>query len=75
MKDRTIAVDLAKNVFEIGISEQPGHVDESVRLSRAKLLEFFVDQEPATVVMEACGSSHYRGRDVENRQDNRALTF
>ncbi len=65
MKDRTIAVDLAKNVFEIGISERPGHVKETCRLSRGKFLEFFVDQEPSRVVMEACGSSHYWGREIE----------
>ena len=35
MKDRTIAVDLAKNVFEIGISERPGHVEKTLRLSRS----------------------------------------
>ena len=64
MKDRTIGVDLAKNVFEIGISERPGHVAETLRLSRTKFLPFFVDQEPATVVMEACGSSHYWGREI-----------
>ncbi len=65
MKDRTIAVDLAKNVFEIGISERPGHVKETCRLSRGKFLEFFVDQKPSRVVMEACGSSHYWGREIE----------
>ena len=65
MKDRTIAVDLAKNVFEIGISEQPGHVEKTLRLSRGKFLKFFVIQEPATVVMEACGSAHYWGREIE----------
>ena len=41
MNDRTIAVDLAKNVFEIGISERPGHVNETCRLSRGKFLNFF----------------------------------
>lgn len=64
MKHKTIAVDLAKNVFEVGISERPGHVKETCRLSRAKFLKFFVDQEPARVVMEACGSSHYWGREI-----------
>ena len=65
MNDRTIAVDLAKNVFEIGISERPGHVNETCRLSRGKFLNFFVNQEPTRVVMEACGSSHYWGREIE----------
>ena len=57
MKDKTIAVDLAKSVFEIGISGEPGHVEQCHRLSRSKLLEFFAAQEPATVVMETCGGT------------------
>jgi transposase len=65
MKNRTIAVDLAKNVFEIGISTRPGQVDQTYRLSRGKFVEFFAKQEPATVVMEACGSSHHWGRTFE----------
>ena len=64
MKNKTIAVDLAKNVFQIGISDRPGHVGKTYRLSRAKFLPFFVHQEPATVVMEACGSAHYWGRQL-----------
>jgi len=64
MKHKTIAVDLAKNVFEVGVSERPGHLKKTVRLSRAKFLSFFVDQSPARVVMEACGSSHYWGREI-----------
>ena len=64
MKDRTIAVDLAKNVFEVGISERPGQVKKTYRLSRAKFLKFFVDQLPSRVVMEACGSSHYWAREI-----------
>ncbi len=64
MKDRTIGVDLAKNVFEIGISDRPGHVEKTCRLSRAKFLKFFVNQVPSRVVMEACGSSHYWAREI-----------
>ena len=64
MKIRTIAVDLAKNVFEIGVSERAGHVKETHRLSRSKFLKFFVNQEPSRVVMEACGSSHYWAREI-----------
>jgi len=64
MKSRTIAVDLAKNVFEIGVSERVGHLKKTHRLSRAKFLKFFVDQLPSRVVMEACGSSHYWAREI-----------
>lgn len=64
MKDRTIAVDLAKNVFEIGVSARAGQVKKTHRLSRAKFLKFFVSQEPSRVVMEACGSAHYWAREI-----------
>ena len=60
----TIAVDLAKNVFEIAVSQQPGKVRERHRLSRAKFLAFFADCQPARVLLEACGSSHYWAREI-----------
>ena len=62
MKSTTIAVDLSKSVFEIAISEHPGKVRERARLTRAKLAPFFAELQPATVLMEACGSAHHWGR-------------
>jgi transposase len=62
MQHTTIAVDVAKSVFEIGISHRPGHVDKHYRVSRNQLSIFFANQPPATVVMEACSSSHYWAR-------------
>ncbi len=53
MKHRTIAVDLAKSVFEIGISEQPGRMEKTHRLGRARLLRFMAKQQRATILMEA----------------------
>ena len=53
-KDTTIAVDLAKSVFEIAVSRVPGKVAERHRLSRTKFLPFFAEREPATVLLEAC---------------------
>ena len=38
--DTLVAVDLAKNGFEIAISDQPGRA-RSKRLPRVKFLEFF----------------------------------
>lgn len=58
----TIAVDLAKTVFAVAISRRPGRVDQELRLSRAKLVEFLARQAPAVVVIEACGSAHYWAR-------------
>ena len=65
MKNTTIAIDLAKSVFEIGISVRPGHVAETHRLPRQQVMEFIAKQKPATVVMEACGSAHHWGRKFE----------
>ena len=62
MKNTTIAIDLAKSVFEVGISDRPGHVTRNHRLSRTELALFLAAQPPAIVIMEACSSSHYWGR-------------
>jgi len=58
----TIAIDLAKSVFEVGISDRPGHVKQTLRLSREQLLGYMAKQPVANVIMEACGSSHFWGR-------------
>ena len=60
--DTRIAVDVAKAVFEIAISERPGRVSRRERPSRAQFLPFMAQQPAATVVMEACGSAHHWGR-------------
>ena len=65
MGHTTIAVDLAKSVFQVAISRRPGRVDEERRLSRDRFLTFFAQQPPATVVLEACGSAHYWARQLE----------
>ena len=59
MEHTTIAVDLAKSVFQIAISRRPGQVDEEHRLARDRFLPFFAQQPPATIVLEACGSAHH----------------
>ena len=62
MHQMTIAIDLAKSVFEVGISDRPGHVCEQHRLSRNQLSLFLANRPPSTILMEACSSSHYWGR-------------
>ena len=62
VKNTLVAVDLAKNVFEIAISQSPGKVCKRNRLSRKGFALFLRQLAPATVLMEACGSSHYWGR-------------
>ena len=65
MQHTTIAVDVAKSVFQVAVSHHPGRVDEEHRLSRARFLTFFADRPAATVLLEACGSAHHWGRALE----------
>ena len=64
MQNTTIAVDLAKSVFEVAVSTRPGKVQERHRLSRPQFLQFFANREPAAVLLEACGSAHYWAREI-----------
>ena len=65
MEHTTIAVDLAKSVFQVAVSHQPGRVDDERRLSRERFLTFFAQQPPATVLLEACGSAHHWARQLQ----------
>lgn len=60
----TIAVDLAKSVFEVAIADEHWRITERHRLSRSQFQRFFHNRPPATVVMEACGTAHYWGREL-----------
>lgn len=62
MSSLTIAVDLAKNVFELAVSNTSGRITERKRLSRPQFERFWSDRLPCRVVMEACATSHYWGR-------------
>jgi transposase len=62
MMSTTIAVDVAKTVFEIAVSEHPGQVRERHRFTRERFRRYLGEQSPAAIVMEACGSAHYWGR-------------
>ena len=64
MEHTTIAVDLAKSVFQVAVSHTAGRVEEERRLSRDRFLTFFAQQPPATVLLEACGSSHHWAREL-----------
>ena len=63
--DTRIAVDVAKAVFEVAVSDRPGHVVRRERLRRDQFLTFLAQQPAATVVMEACGSAHHWGRRIQ----------
>ena len=60
-----IAIDLAKNVFQVcGMSKQQ-KVIFNKQLKRTALAAFMANQPPVEVAMEACYSSHYWGRCFE----------
>jgi len=60
-----VSVDIAKTVFEVAVSDEPGRVAQRRRLSRAAFLEFFAQLPAATVIMEACGSAHFWARQLQ----------
>ncbi len=62
MKNTVIAVDVAKNVFEVLVSTIPGKVSKRQRLTRKKVAGFLEQQPVSTVLLEACGSAHHWGR-------------
>lgn len=58
----TIGLDIAKNVFHAHGADVSGRQLFSRRLSRCKVLEFFVAQPRCLVALEACGGSHHWAR-------------
>lgn len=67
MNATTVAVDLAKNVFELAVADQEGRIVGRHRLTRLQFERWFDNREVGLVVMEACGSSHYWGRWLGDR--------
>ena len=65
MQSTIIAVDLAKNVFEVAVSRRTGVVAERHRLSRRRFLPFMGEFQPATVLLETCGSAHHWARKLQ----------
>jgi transposase len=60
----TIGLDIAKSVFQVHGVDAHGTVVLRRRLTRSRLRAFFEKQPPCLVGIEACGSSHYWGREL-----------
>ena len=67
MDAATVAMDLAKDVFEVATANPVGRIVERKRLTRRQF-EAFADALPAgtSVVMEACGTARYWGRSCQS---------
>lgn len=62
MHATTVAIDLAKSVFQIAVADANWKVIESHRLTRLQFERWFANREVGLVVMEACGSAHHWAR-------------
>ena len=62
MNATTVAVDLAKNVFEIAVADAHWKIVERTRLTRAQFERWFDNRSVGLVVKEACGSAHHWAR-------------
>lgn len=62
MNATTVAVDLAKSVFQLVVADDDWRVVESARLTRLQFERWFLNRDVRLVIMEACGSAHHWGR-------------
>jgi transposase len=66
MNATTMAVDLAKSVFQLAIANAQWRIIDRQRLNRASFARFLAQTPPTHVVMEACGMAHYWGRRAQH---------
>jgi transposase len=62
MDATTVAVDLAKSVFELAMANAEWRIVGRQRLNRSQFTRYLTEAAPLHVVMEACGMAHYWGR-------------
>ena len=62
MHATTVAIDLAKDVFELAFADGLGHIVERKRLSRRAFGKALHNRPPLAVIMEACSSAHFWAR-------------
>ena len=62
MNATTVAVDLAKSVFQLAVADSQWKVIETHRLTRSQFERWFLNRDVSLVVMEACGSAHHWAR-------------
>lgn len=67
MNATTVAVDLAKNVFELAVADEHWKMIERARLTRGQFERWFENKTVRLVVMEACATAHYWARRLRAR--------
>lgn len=66
MNSNRVAVDLAKDVFQVCVVNTHNKAIDSHRLKRNKFMAFMTKLEPSPVFIEACYSAHYWGRTLSH---------
>ena len=64
MDIKVIGLDLAKNVFQVHGIDGSGRAVMRRQLKRREVRNFFAKLPPVLIGMEACGGSHYWGREL-----------
>jgi transposase len=67
MNATTVAVDLAKSVFELAGADERWNVVERARLTRKQFERWFDNRAVRLVVMEACATAHHWARTLRAR--------
>ena len=62
----SLAIDLAKNIFQLHGTDVKGNAILKRKIVRSKLTEFIANLPSCNIYMEACGSSNYWGRKFES---------
>ena len=65
MNITTVGLDLAKNVFHVVCVDINFKEVKKRMLRRNQVRQFFVQLSQCCVAMEACGGSHYWGRELQ----------
>jgi len=65
MKISTVGLDIAKQVFQVHGVDERGKVVLQKRLKRREMAEFFANLPPCLIGLEACGTAHYWGRQLQ----------
>jgi transposase len=61
----TVGLDIAKHVFQVHAVDAAGRVVAAKAIKRKEVLAFFAALPPCLVGLEACGTSHHWGRELQ----------
>ncbi|HAS6027234.1 TPA: IS110 family transposase [Vibrio vulnificus] len=62
MKSNVFGIDIAKQVFQIHWVDQETGEIHSDKVKRKDFVQYFANQQPSMIGMEACGGAHHWGR-------------